>query len=54
MQRVQGINRCGVMIGALRIRTPVAHDQVGVEEPALYLGVAGLDYFNSTVVKTDR
>ena len=34
---VDGINRCCVVVGALRCFSPIGHDQFHVQEPALDL-----------------
>ena len=46
MKRVERIHGGRVVIGALTIATPVAHDQLHIQKPALYFGRASLDTFN--------
>ena len=36
MQRIKGIHRCRVVVGALAVATPVTHDQLHIQKPALH------------------
>ena len=49
MQGVKRVHRRGMVVSAFRIWSPVTHDQIGVEEPALYLAVAARDHFDRAV-----
>ena len=54
VQCIQGVDRRGMVIGALGIGAPVAHHQVGIEEPALHLGMATRDHFYGALTEAYR
>ena len=54
MQPVQGIDGRGVVVGALGAASPIVHDQVEVEKPALHLGLAVADGFHGARAEADR
>ncbi len=54
MQRIQGIDRCRVVIGTLGPCAPVSHHQVQIQEPALDLALAVANLFQGALVEADR
>ena len=53
MQAVETINRRRVVIGALALPTPVPHNQIEIEKPALHLALALADFFRGPGTKAD-
>ena len=54
VESIEGVDRGGVMIGSLGPLPLVAHNQVEVHEPALYLGLSIPNLFQGALVEADR
>ena len=46
MKRINGIYRRRVMIGTLGAFTPIAHDQIHIQEPTLHLTLSRGDHLH--------
>ena len=53
MNSVNRVNRRRVMIRALRALTPIAHDEIHIQEPALDLLSTRTNYLHSRITKGD-
>ena len=53
MNSVDSINRRRVMVRALRALTPIAHDEIHIQEPALDFLSTSTNYVHSRITKGD-